>query len=45
MDLDWDNGLGDTLQAEPAFAVTQDGVIALLANGARNRFARYRNGA
>jgi dipeptidyl aminopeptidase/acylaminoacyl peptidase len=42
VDLDWDNGLGDTLQGEPAFTVTEDGVIALLANGARNRLARYR---
>ncbi len=39
VDLDWENGLaGD-------YAVTENGFIALVANGARNRAARYtRNG-
>lgn len=37
--LDWDNGLAG------APAVTPDGFVALLANGARNRVARYQESA
>ena len=35
VDLDWANGLAGT------FAATDDGFVALLANGARNKFASY----
>lgn len=35
VNLDWDNGLGS------GWSVTPDGFLALLANGARNRAARY----
>ena len=35
VELDWENGLGSGL------SVTSDGFVALLANGARNRAARY----
>jgi dipeptidyl aminopeptidase/acylaminoacyl peptidase len=42
VDLGWEKGLSHTLtDAQPAFDVTSDGVVALLANGARNRAARY----
>ncbi|MCC6536177.1 MAG: prolyl oligopeptidase family serine peptidase [Bryobacterales bacterium] len=37
--LDWERGLG------PGFAVTSDGFLALLANGARHKAARYTRGA
>jgi dipeptidyl aminopeptidase/acylaminoacyl peptidase len=45
VDLDWDNGLAmedDDGEDVPAFDVTADGFVALLANGVRHRAARYR---
>ena len=43
IDLDWDNGLAvqDANDNVPGIAVTEDGFIALLANGARHKIARY----
>jgi dipeptidyl aminopeptidase/acylaminoacyl peptidase len=39
VDLGWERELG--LEVEPAFAVTPDGFVALLADGARFKAARY----
>ena len=39
LDLGWDRELG--LEVEPAFAVTPDGFVALLADGVRFKAARY----
>jgi dipeptidyl aminopeptidase/acylaminoacyl peptidase len=39
VDLDWENQLG--IEANPAFATTPDGFIALLAAGSRYMLARY----
>jgi dipeptidyl aminopeptidase/acylaminoacyl peptidase len=43
IDLDWERGLADEAEKEdePAFAATRDGFIALLADGVRNKVARY----
>ncbi|HTU18357.1 MAG TPA: prolyl oligopeptidase family serine peptidase [Gemmataceae bacterium] len=43
VDLDWERGLGDEAENEdsPGLAVTQDGFVALLADGVRNKVARY----
>jgi dipeptidyl aminopeptidase/acylaminoacyl peptidase len=42
VDLGWENGLSaqDANSSEPGYAVTADGFVALLANGARNKLAR-----
>jgi dipeptidyl aminopeptidase/acylaminoacyl peptidase len=44
VDLDWDNGLAAEDDGEEAWGLdlTADGFVALLANGARPRAARYR---
>jgi dipeptidyl aminopeptidase/acylaminoacyl peptidase len=43
IDLGWDNGLASQVENEYAagFVVTNDGFLALLADGARNKAARY----
>ncbi len=43
IDLSWDRGLADQEENEeaPGFVVTRDGFLALLADGVRNKLARY----
>ncbi len=47
IDLGWDRGLGEQDVNDEAlgFAVTRDGFFALLADGVRNKLARYRRSA
>ncbi len=42
VELGWENGLSHTLDGQPALVIADDGFIALLADGVRNRAARYR---
>jgi dipeptidyl aminopeptidase/acylaminoacyl peptidase len=47
IDLDWERGLAEQEENDeaPGFVVTRDGFLALLADGVRNKLARYtRNG-